>query len=58
MNKTQAKKLIKEYGLYEALYELNNTKAYLGYDLLEIIERVLDEIPSNVLEKAIKKGTR
>ena len=58
MNKTEAKKLIKQYGLYTALYELSSMRYNEGCDLLEIIERVLDNIPQKTLEKAINKGTR
>lgn len=55
MTKTKAKQLVK-HDLYTAISEL----AYNRYDdnLKEIIFRVLDEVPSNILEKAIKKGTR
>ena len=58
MNKTEAKKLIKKHGLYTALYELLSMRYNEGCDLLEIIERVLDNIPQNTLQKAINKGTR
>ena len=58
MTKTQAKKLIKEYGVYTALYELASMRYNESCDLLEIIERVLDNVPSDILKKAINKGTR
>lgn len=58
MNKTESKKLIKEAGLYSALYELNAADSEEGADLLEIIERVIDNIPAETLAAAIRKGTK
>lgn len=58
MNKTQAKQHIKKYGLYSALYELSENTYSDNYDLLEIIERVLDNIDDKTLQKAINKATR
>ena len=58
MNKTQAKKLIKDYGLYTALYELASMRYNEASDLLEIIERVIDNIDTKTLQKAINKATR
>ena len=55
MTKTEAKKLVKR-DLYVAI----RTLSYERYDdnLVEIIERVLDNIDSKTLNKAINKGTR
>ena len=58
MNKTQAKKLIKDEGVYSALYELTQGRFNDVYDLLEIVERVIDNIDEGVLQKAINKATR
>ena len=58
MNKTEAKKLIKQHGLYTALYELASMRYNEAGDLLEIIERVLDNIDEKALNKAINKATR
>ena len=58
MNKTQAKQYIKKNGLYSALYKLSETRYNDNYNLLEIIERVLDNIDNKTLQKAINKGTR
>lgn len=58
MNKTEAKNLIKEWGLYHALYELKDTDSEEGADLLEIIERVIDNIPAETLAAAIRKGAK
>ena len=58
MNKTQAKKDIKKYGVYDAI---NDLQGYTGADfenLKEIIFRVLDNIPSETMQKAINKATR
>ena len=55
---TTAKETIKEMGLYYAIYELAGGRYNDIDDLKEIVLRVLDEIPSDILNKAIKKGTR
>ena len=54
MTKTEAKALIKAYGLYDFLHE------YMRNDdnAQEVVFRVLDNIPEKVLQKAINKGTR
>lgn len=58
MNKTQAKQFIKKHGLYSALYELASMRYNEASDLIEIFERVLDNIEDKTLQKAINKGTR
>lgn len=58
MNKTEAKKIIKEWGIYTALYDLAQMRYNEATDLLEIIERVLDNIPQEILKKAIRKGCK
>ena len=58
MNKTQAKNLIKKHGLYNALYELASMRYNEASNLIEIIERVLDNIDYKIIQKAINKATR
>lgn len=58
MNKTQSKQNIKKHGLYNALYVLASMRYNEASDFIEIFERVLDEIPTDILNKAIKKGAR
>lgn len=58
MNKTESKKYIKDNGLYQAIYKLSEQRWNENLDLREIVYRVLDEIPTDILNKAIKKGTR
>ncbi len=55
MTLKEAKHIVKA-GLYDALYKLS----YERYNsaLIEIIERVLDNIDEKTLEKAINKATR
>ena len=58
MNKTESKKYIKDNGLYQAIYKLSEQRWNENLDLREIVYRVLDEIPTDILNKAFKKGTR
>ena len=58
MNKTQAKQNIKKHGLYNALYVIASMRYNEAQDMVEIFERVLDNIPQDILQKAINKGTR
>ena len=58
MNKTQAKENIKKHGLYNALYVLASMRYNEATDMIEIFERVLDNIPEDIIKKAITKGTR
>ena len=58
MNKTQAKANIKKHGLYNALYVLASMRYNEATDMIEIFERVLDNIPEDIIKKAITKGTR
>lgn len=55
MTKKEAKKLIKEDGLYGAIHTLADWR---DDNLEEIIKRVLDEIPDEILEKAERKVCR
>ena len=57
MNKTQAKQLVKK-DPYKAVIELCYMKGNECEDLKEILFRVFDNIPDDVWEKAIRKGTR
>lgn len=58
MTKTEAKKLIKEYGLYTAIIELRKHDYDETGNLQEIIFRVLDNIPTDILDKAENRGAR
>jgi len=58
MNKTQAKQSIKKHGIYNALYVLASMRYNEASDLIEIIERVFDNIDDKQLQKAINKATR
>lgn len=55
MTKKEAKQLIKEDGLYGAIHTLSDWR---DDNLEEIIKRVLDEIPSDILKKAERKVCR
>jgi len=54
MTKQEAKKAIKQYGLYDFLHDyfLDDANAQ------EIVFRVLDNIDTKTLQKAINKATR
>lgn len=58
MTKAEAKKIIKEEGMHGALYEFKELKGEECDNLIEIMERVLDEINPLLLKRAISKGTR
>lgn len=58
MNKTESKKFIKNNGLYDAICRIAEWRYNETLDLREIVYRVLDEIPEETLNKAIRKGTR
>lgn len=58
MTLTEAKKFIKSNGLYEAISALRKDDYDETGNLQEVIYRVLDEIDSAVLQKAINKGAK
>lgn len=59
MTLKEAKQNMKAYGIYDAIEDLRGYSDSADFDAVkEIIYRVLDNIPSEILTKAEKKASR